>query len=110
MQNAFRVAGDAVPSRITSVPFPGTGPTPGSTAAAPGDESGVYVTINPNLALFTANPRLKACVTMAVDRAINEIISPVVERSVHIACITTRELVCKVLAASMLHVCLWLTM
>ncbi|XXQ38247.1 CCR4-Not complex component Not1 C-terminal domain-containing protein [Plasmodiophora brassicae] len=95
MQNAFRVAGDAVPSRITSVPFPGTGPTPGSTAAAPGDESGVYVTINPNLALFTANPRLKACVTMAVDRAINEIISPVVERSVHIACITTRELVCK---------------
>eukprot|EP00474_Spongospora_subterranea_P008987 CRZ09445.1 hypothetical protein [Spongospora subterranea] len=54
-----------------------------------------YVTINPSLALFATNPRLKTCVSMAVDRAINEIISPVVERSVHIACITTRELICK---------------
>eukprot|EP00742_Colponemidia_sp_Colp-10_P004133 GILJ01004411.1.p1 GENE.GILJ01004411.1~~GILJ01004411.1.p1 ORF type:complete len:2283 (+),score=370.59 GILJ01004411.1:173-7021(+) len=54
-----------------------------------------YVVINPNLTLFNQQPRLKAIVPLAVDRAIREIISPVVERSVTIACITTRELVLK---------------
>ena len=35
-------------------------------------------------------------VPLAMDRAIREIITPVVERSVTIACMTTRELVLKV--------------
>ena len=38
---------------------------------------------------------LKRCVPIAVDRAIREIIQPVVERSVTIACITTKEIVTK---------------
>lgn len=38
---------------------------------------------------------LKRCVPIAVDRAIREIIQPVVERSVTIACITTKEIVAK---------------
>lgn len=38
---------------------------------------------------------LKRVVPVAVDRAIREIIQPVVERSVTIACITSKELVQK---------------
>jgi CCR4-NOT transcription complex subunit 1 len=62
-----------------------------------------YVTVNPSLqqllqgtglgALTTAS--LKRWVPIAVDRAIREIIQPVVERSVTIACITTKEIVTK---------------
>jgi CCR4-NOT transcription complex subunit 1 len=54
-----------------------------------------YVQINPSLALFNANPNLKRVVPVAVDRAIREIIQPVVERSVTIACITSKELIVK---------------
>jgi CCR4-NOT transcription complex subunit 1 len=41
------------------------------------------------------NAALKRAVPIAVDRAIREIIQPVVERSVTIACITTKEIVAK---------------
>jgi len=54
-----------------------------------------YVTINPAISLFNANSSLKRVVPIAVDRAIREIIQPVVERSVTIACITTKELITK---------------
>eukprot|EP00978_Attheya_sp_CCMP212_P003167 scaffold6570_cov51-Attheya_sp.AAC.6 len=66
-----------------------------------------YVTINPSiLELFQQGhggqfsskfdlSTLKANVPIAVDRAIREIIQPVVERSVTIACITTKEIVTK---------------
>ncbi|GMH87968.1 hypothetical protein TL16_g11021, partial [Triparma laevis f. inornata] len=54
-----------------------------------------YVQINPSVALFSAHPILKRVVPVAVDRAIREIIQPVVERSVTIACITTKELIVK---------------
>ena len=65
-----------------------------------------YVTVNPSLpqllqsqggaALSSLNgAALKRCVPVAVDRAIREIIQPVVERSVTIACITTKEIVTK---------------
>jgi len=45
--------------------------------------------------LFTLNPSLKKYVIMAVDRAIREVIAPVVERSVSIASITAREIISK---------------
>ena len=65
-----------------------------------------YVTVNttlPQLLQTQASPvlanlniaALKRFVPMAVDRAIREIIQPVVERSVTIACITTKEIVSK---------------
>lgn len=58
-----------------------------------------YVTINPTLEVFATQPHLKEVlkrvVPVAVDRAIREIIQPVVERSVTIACITSKELVQK---------------
>jgi CCR4-NOT transcription complex subunit 1 len=57
-----------------------------------------YVTINASLPLFSQQNHLQRLVPVAIDRAIREIISPVVERSVTIACITTRELIMKDLA------------
>lgn len=54
-----------------------------------------YVNVNASLQLFTEQPQLTRLVPVAVDRAIREIIQPVVERSVTIACITARELVMK---------------
>lgn len=52
-----------------------------------------YVAVNPELPLRNVN--LRRLVPLAVDRAIREVISPVVERSVTIACITTREVILK---------------
>ncbi len=49
-----------------------------------------YITINPQLAIVGERLQLKRLVPMAVDRAIVEIISPVVDRSVTIACMTTQ--------------------
>jgi CCR4-NOT transcription complex subunit 1 len=54
-----------------------------------------HVNIGANVALFAKNPHLKRIVPIAVDRAIREIIQPVVDRSVTIACVTTKELVLK---------------
>ncbi|KAJ3415017.1 hypothetical protein HDV05_005662 [Chytridiales sp. JEL 0842] len=54
-----------------------------------------YITFNPNLPIFNAQPSIKRIVHFAIDRAIREIISPVVERSVTIAAIATRELILK---------------
>ena len=54
-----------------------------------------YLHINAGLQLFVQNPQLKRVVPVAIDRAIREIIQPVVERSVTIACVTSRELMLK---------------
>lgn len=66
-----------------------------------------YVHVNPNLtqlfhqvqggplATHVSSDLLKRSVPIAVDRAIREIIQPVVERSVSIACITTKAIVTK---------------
>lgn len=53
------------------------------------------VNINPSIALFSSRPNLRALVPHAVDRAIKEVINAVVERSVTISCLTTREIVMK---------------
>lgn len=86
-----------------------------SSQAASGDDQetvipnlAAYVTINPSLSQLLqqssqgssalsslTSASLKRSVPVAVDRAIREIIQPVVERSVTIACITTKEIVTK---------------
>ncbi|KAF9052783.1 Not1-domain-containing protein [Panaeolus papilionaceus] len=53
------------------------------------------VRLNAQLAPYHVNPNFKRAVQMAVDRAVREIILPVIERSVTIAGISTRELVAK---------------
>lgn len=53
------------------------------------------VTINSQIPLFQVHTSLRTLVPHAVDRAIKEVISAVVERSVTISCLTTREMVTK---------------
>ena len=53
------------------------------------------VVFNPALQIFQTEPNLKKLVVYAIDSAIQDIINPVVERSVTIAGIATRELVIK---------------
>lgn len=55
----------------------------------------VFNSANPSLAPFTSNGALKRMICVAIERAIREIIHPVVERSVTIAAISTRELITK---------------
>ncbi|GLB35158.1 putative not1-domain-containing protein [Lyophyllum shimeji] len=55
----------------------------------------LHVHINPQLSPLNVNHAFKRAIQMAVDRAVREIILPVVERSVTIAGISTRELVSK---------------
>ncbi|KAF8078158.1 Not1-domain-containing protein [Lyophyllum atratum] len=55
----------------------------------------LHVHVNPQLSPLNVNHAFKRAVQMAVDRAVREIILPVVERSVTIAGISTRELVSK---------------
>ncbi|KAH9180386.1 Not1-domain-containing protein [Lactarius sanguifluus] len=54
-----------------------------------------HVSISPHLGPLVSNLSFKSAVQMAVDRSVREIILPVVERSVTIAGISTRELVTK---------------
>uniref|UniRef100_A0A7I4E1I6 CCR4-Not complex component Not1 C-terminal domain-containing protein n=1 Tax=Physcomitrium patens TaxID=3218 RepID=A0A7I4E1I6_PHYPA len=54
-----------------------------------------YVVLNAKLAGLGQHLQLARVVPVAMERAIREIISPVVDRSVTIACTTTRELVMK---------------
>jgi CCR4-NOT transcription complex subunit 1 len=54
-----------------------------------------YINISTSLQFFVKNPAMRKVVALAVDRAIREIIQPVVERSVTISCVTTKQLVLK---------------
>jgi len=54
-----------------------------------------YITISAQVTSGPAGASFLRITPVAVDRAIREIIQPVVERSVTIACITTKELVAK---------------
>ncbi|KAJ8581212.1 Not1-domain-containing protein [Rhizopogon salebrosus TDB-379] len=53
------------------------------------------IVVSAQLAPYNANHSFKRAVQLAIDRAVREIIVPVVERSVTIAGISTRELVAK---------------
>ena len=68
-----------------------------------------YVQINSALAPIAERLQLKRLVPMAVDQAIVEIITPVVERSATIACMTAQELIVKVSQAILqrMVVCLY---
>eukprot|EP00761_Pharyngomonas_kirbyi_P006841 gb/GECH01006850.1/.p1 GENE.gb/GECH01006850.1/~~gb/GECH01006850.1/.p1 ORF type:complete len:2071 (+),score=422.78 gb/GECH01006850.1/:1-6213(+) len=53
------------------------------------------VVINPNIVLFSKYAHMKNSVYIGIDRSIQDIITPVVERAVTIACYTTRDLITK---------------
>ena len=93
----------------TALPLPGMPrmgqspddpPSDSIPAAAVAQSSGginlaAYIVINPNLSVVAERLQLKRVIPTAVDQAIREIIAPVVERSVTIACKTTMELTLK---------------
>ena len=58
-------------------------------------QSCILCHIDAQLPLFAANPQYMHVVPIAVDHAIREIIQPVVERSVTIACITAKDIILK---------------
>ena len=75
--------------------------TTSQTAIAPTAAPASVVLSIPNLSQHVklsvniAIPDAKVTVSLALDRAIREVIQPIVDRSVTIACITTKELVTK---------------
>mmetsp|Transcript_379 Transcript_379/g.406 ORF Transcript_379/g.406 Transcript_379/m.406 type:complete len:1182 (-) Transcript_379:24-3569(-) len=54
-----------------------------------------YVTVSPKLAELYSEPELRRMIALAIEKAIKEIIQPIVQRNVNIALITTKELVLK---------------
>lgn len=54
-----------------------------------------YIVVNAGIKLFQQQPALAHSVKLAVERAIQEIVNPVVDRSVKIACISCHKLVGK---------------
>lgn len=112
LANATLTSGNINVSQLTRGPLhtgaatsgsnlPSSGPTPrlsGSLSATEGTllpNLAAYITISPSLVLFQNNPNLKRLLPLAIDRAIREIIQPVVERSCAIAFLTTKELTLK---------------
>ncbi|KAN0062874.1 CCR4-NOT core subunit cdc39 [Thecaphora frezii] len=97
--------GPKASAAAAAVAAAGSGTQPGQSAAAAAayteslvsmlQSLGNYIVINPQLTLFANNATLKRMIHIAIDRAVREIIAPVVERSVTIASISTRELVMK---------------
>lgn len=83
------LASGALPSQAGGV---ASGTTSASTALP---NLAQFTVLNPSLGAIATNPSFKRVIHVAIDRAIREIIAPVVERSVTIAGISTRELVLK---------------
>ncbi|KAF7242703.1 CCR4-NOT transcription complex subunit 1 [Varanus komodoensis] len=54
-----------------------------------------HITLNPSIPLFQAHPQLKQCVRQAIDRAVQELVHPVVDRSIKIAMTTCEQIVRK---------------
>ncbi|XP_048577201.1 CCR4-NOT transcription complex subunit 1 isoform X2 [Nematostella vectensis] len=53
-----------------------------------------HIQVNQQIQLFQQHPHLKQCVRPAIERAVQELVHPVVERSIKI-CLTTAEMIVK---------------
>eukprot|EP01087_Luapelamoeba_hula_P012819 TRINITY_DN3617_c0_g1_i3.p1 TRINITY_DN3617_c0_g1~~TRINITY_DN3617_c0_g1_i3.p1 ORF type:complete len:835 (+),score=127.59 TRINITY_DN3617_c0_g1_i3:1-2505(+) len=93
---APRVPEQSQPVPVPAVPtVPAAITTPAQPLSIVVDTTSPIWKINPHIPLFTSQPHLKRCIALAIERAINEVITPVMERSATIASITTRELIMK---------------
>ncbi|XP_067408837.1 CCR4-NOT transcription complex subunit 1 isoform X8 [Emydura macquarii macquarii] len=54
-----------------------------------------HITLNPTIPLFQTHPQLKQCVRQAIERAVQELVHPVVDRSIKIAMTTCEQIVRK---------------
>lgn len=84
---------NAEPEVETDAPLPGSGTNANANSTTKYQLQ--FVHINPTIPLFNQKPNLKKSVYVAINRAIQDVIAPVVERSIVIASVTTRELVMK---------------
>ena len=97
------LSGPALPPMSMSGSIPsGTVAAPAPSDKAVVDENAIaypslasYLTFNPSIPMFNAQPALKRLVHVAIERAIREVIGPVVDRAVTIASISTREIIIK---------------
>ncbi|XP_033113474.1 CCR4-NOT transcription complex subunit 1-like isoform X3 [Anneissia japonica] len=94
------------PSTAVAPATSGTTPTTSSTIAQPqfnfqdlntSSLSGLYahITINSQAEVFQIVPQLRLCVRLAVERSVQELVQPVVERSIKIALTTCEQIVKK---------------
>ncbi|XP_020519676.1 CCR4-NOT transcription complex subunit 1 isoform X1 [Amborella trichopoda] len=74
---------------------PAQTPFPVSQLSMPTQNIGTYIVVNPKLNALGLQLQFQRIVPVALEQAVRDITSPVVERSVTIACMTTRELVLK---------------
>ncbi|XP_075998562.1 CCR4-NOT transcription complex subunit 1 isoform X4 [Genypterus blacodes] len=56
---------------------------------------GPHININVNIPLLQAHPQLKQCVRQSVERAVQELVHPVVDRSIKIAMTTCEQIIRK---------------
>ncbi|KAM3608779.1 uncharacterized protein V6R79_004573 [Siganus canaliculatus] len=54
-----------------------------------------HININANISLLQAHPQLKQCVRQSVERAVQELVHPVVDRSIKIAMTTCEQIIRK---------------
>ncbi|KAL4601485.1 CCR4-NOT transcription complex subunit 1-like, partial [Arapaima gigas] len=54
-----------------------------------------HININPGIPLLQAHPHLKQCVRQAIERAVQELVQPVVDRSIKIAMTTCEQIIRK---------------
>lgn len=54
-----------------------------------------HIALNPTIPLFQTHPQLKQCVRQAIERAVQELVHPVVDRSIKIAMTTCEQIVRK---------------
>ncbi|CAN8065506.1 unnamed protein product [Agarophyton chilense] len=100
-------------SAIHSQPTIGVGTAPPSTSHRAGNSLNPpemlvpnlsqMINVSPSLGLLDTSPNLKRLIPIAIDRAVREIIQPVVERSCAIAFLTTEELTSKDFANASEH-------
>ncbi|KAJ8336619.1 hypothetical protein SKAU_G00378390 [Synaphobranchus kaupii] len=106
LSEAFLNAGDclpfatAPPTPATTTPCTATGPP---TPQFSYHDINVYalaglaphININVNIPLLQAHPQLKQCVRQSIERAVQELVHPVVDRSIKIAMTTCEQIVRK---------------
>ena len=85
----------SIASALSAQPSAAAAPAERLEQAAVMNNLSAYVVVNPTLQYFVLNPAHRKLVTVATDRAIREVIQPVIERCVTMACVTTKQLVLK---------------
>eukprot|EP00696_Hemimastix_kukwesjijk_P011827 gnl/Hemi2/24832_TR8347_c0_g1_i1.p1 gnl/Hemi2/24832_TR8347_c0_g1~~gnl/Hemi2/24832_TR8347_c0_g1_i1.p1 ORF type:complete len:201 (+),score=26.45 gnl/Hemi2/24832_TR8347_c0_g1_i1:207-809(+) len=88
------------PTSVNSIPvdactLPPATAANGTSAAIASQIRALQCTIDPSIPLFQQYPHLKNCVSVALQRAVSDVINPVVDRTSAIAFATAKEITLK---------------